>query len=118
MFERIPHKSLSAIALGATACVFAAAASAELATQRQETCQTIQELKLSYLRCEHAAQTGQLQSRAIAHCSGIYYELKERAFDNNFGRFRAWYMPIVASQGLGGSSMVVSRDLTVRPACD
>jgi hypothetical protein len=75
-------------------------------------------LKLSYLRCEHAAQTGRLQSGAIAHCSGIYYELKERAFDKDFGRFRAWYMPIVASQGLGGSSMVVSRDLTVRPACD
>lgn len=52
--------------------------------------ETVANLKISYLSCERAANSGRLASADIMQCSVIYEELKRRAFDNDFEKLNAW----------------------------
>jgi hypothetical protein len=98
-------------------CALATSATAGLENHSLAPCQEVEALKIAYLRCEQAAQTGQLQTAAIAECSEVYHDLREQAFDGDFGRLRAWYQHIVTVQGLRKASASVSGDPTGRSAC-
>ena len=50
----------------------------------------IDALKMTYLSCDRAATRGELGTAAIMQCSVVYEELKRRAFDGDFEKFRAW----------------------------
>jgi hypothetical protein len=110
-------RTLGTGGVAAALCTLATSAVADLASQPPAPCSQIEALKTAYLRCEQAAQTGQLQTAAIAQCSEIYHDLKDKAFDGDFGRLRSWYEPIVTVQGLDRASASFSADLTVRSAC-
>jgi hypothetical protein len=111
------HKARAAVGIAVAVCALASSAVADLASQHLAPCQEIRALKLAYLRCEQAAQTGRLQTSAIAHCSLVYDELKDRAFDGDYARLRAWYQPIAKAQDLRSASASLSADLSGRPAC-
>ena len=49
-----------------------------------------EDLKTAYLECERSAVSGRLPAGEIMMCSIIYEELKERAFDGDFTRWKAW----------------------------
>jgi hypothetical protein len=50
----------------------------------------IERLKRAYLECERAAVNGRLATDEIMLCSVLYQELKQRAFDGDFQRLKAW----------------------------
>lgn len=60
---------------------------------------TIDDLKVSYLSCDRAANTGRLATAEIMHCSVIYEELKRRAFGNNAERLNGWIRSQPPAQG-------------------
>lgn len=68
-----------------------------------EVCDTIPHLKRAYLECERLAQSGRLSTGGIAHCSTVYYDLKDRAFDGDFAKIRSWYEMSASLQGRGVS---------------
>lgn len=84
-----PFAATAAVCLAST--LIAGAAGAELAQETDDACLEIRKLKELYLTCEHSAQTTGMPRDEVAGCSEIYYELKARAFDDDFGRLRAWY---------------------------
>jgi hypothetical protein len=51
---------------------------------------TVGQLKTRYLACDSAAMRGELGSGAIAGCSVVYEELKQRGFGGDFGRLLTW----------------------------
>ena len=57
---------------------------------------TLDTLKTAYLQCERGAVSGKLATADIMLCSVIYEELKQRAFNGDFKRLKAWadkYLP-------------------------
>ncbi|MEO8187473.1 MAG: hypothetical protein ABI580_08955 [Burkholderiaceae bacterium] len=51
---------------------------------------TIAELKTIYLDCDRDTMRGLLGGDGAKACSVVYEELKNRAFDGDFDKFRAW----------------------------
>lgn len=51
---------------------------------------SIEGLKGIYLECEKAAAASKLNNGDVMYCSLVYEELKEKAFEGDFGRIRSW----------------------------
>jgi hypothetical protein len=51
---------------------------------------TVDSLKSIYLACNDGVLDGRLSTGAVAQCSVVYEELKQRAFDGDFDRLLAW----------------------------
>lgn len=103
-------KTSALLPLTLAAVVTVSAASAELAASPGTSCQDISKLKVAYLRCENAAQSGKLGSGGIAECSGVYYRLKAEAFGDDFAKIRDWYDLVVSVHGLDGSWRAVATE--------
>ncbi len=71
-----------------------------------KTCNSIADLKQAYLKCERSAQSGHLSTGAIAYCSKIYYDLKDKAFDGDFAKIRSWYELSASVERLGSAVVV------------
>lgn len=69
---------------------------------------TIDDLKVSYLSCDRAANTGRLATSEIMHCSVIYEELKRRAFGNDAEKLNLWVRSQPPTQG-GAASRASAR---------
>lgn len=79
--------------------VAAATANARQLSAGEYVCDSIPYLKRAYLECERLAQSGRLSTGGIAHCSTVYYDLKDRAFDGDFNKIRSWYEMSASLQG-------------------
>jgi len=118
MIEPVPSRNFAIAALGLVACLAAASAFAGLAGPHQSSCKELQMLKYRYLQCEHAAQSGRLQKEGVAYCSKVYYDLKARAFGDDFGKIRAWYDLMVAVHGLDAYAAATSEHVTKSRRCE
>lgn len=47
-------------------------------------------LKRAYLACDRASVAGPMDTGEVWRCSAIYEALKQRVFDGDFERLRAW----------------------------
>jgi hypothetical protein len=60
---------------------------------------SIAALKQIYLDCERIATRGGLDTAWIMGCSVVYEELKQRAFDGDFKRLKAWADTQLVAEG-------------------
>jgi len=66
---------------------FAAPDPAQIGGPRQAP---VEELKVTYLKCNREALAGRLDRGTIMSCSIVYEALKEKAFDGDFARLLTW----------------------------
>jgi len=92
-----PHAACGGLVLGVATTL---AAAGDLRSAFKD--ETVANLKISYLSCERAANSGRLASADIMQCSVIYEELKRRAFDNDFEKLNAWVRSQAAGRSPGG----------------
>lgn len=83
------HKA--AVAAFGLATVLSASAGHADPRETALSCLDIAQLKVLYLNCERRAQSVGMNRAESTGCSEIYYELKARAFGDDYARIRDWY---------------------------
>lgn len=56
--------------------------------------ESVDALKAAFLQCDDSSRQTALDSGSAAHCSVIYERLKQRAFDGDWERLRAWWSEV------------------------
>lgn len=92
-------------------------ADADATTSKGDACREIQKLQTLYLNCERTAQTTRMDGDETARCSEIYYELKAKAFGDDFARFRDWYDLMMSVGGPDVGAVSAPGSMVGGPTC-
>jgi hypothetical protein len=80
----------TAFRASAIALVLAMLQSAGADERSHISAMSIAQLKDLYVGCEQAAMASKLSGGDVMYCSLVYEELKQKAFEGDFGRIRSW----------------------------